>query len=180
MEITDEHLLVKQCLRGDAKAQRLLYEQFKVSMFRVCLRYAKDHSEAEDLLHDGFIKVFSDLHQYTFSGALGGWIRRVMVNVALMHIRKNKKMSSLVDIETVTEIFHTKEDIFAELGVKNLTKMIQQLPAGYRAVFNMYVIEGYSHKEIAEQLGFTVNTSKSQLSKAKATLRRMLEKVMIS
>jgi len=174
-----EHL-VKGCLGGDRHSQRALYERFKVPMFRLCLRYAKDGPEAEDLLQEGFIKVFSDLHQFKHRGALGGWIRRVMVNIALQHIRKNKQLFTNVEIETMEDRHSTDENIFAELGAKNLTKMIQQLPPGYRAVFNMYVIEGYSHKEIADQLNISENTSKSQLSKAKATLRKRLEKVMIS
>ncbi len=172
--------LVKGCLRGDRHSQRSLYEQYKVPMFRLCLRYAKDRHEAEDLLQEGFIKVFSDLHQFSHRGALGGWIRRVMVNVALQHIRKNKQLFTTIEIESIGDNHATDEIIFSELGAKNLTKMIQQLPPGYRTVFNMYVIEGYSHKEIADQLSISENTSKSQLSKAKASLRKRLEKVMIS
>ncbi len=177
--ITEEHI-IKGCLKGDSESQRALYEHFKVPMFRLCLRYAKDRPEAEDLLQDGFIQVFNDLHQYKFNGALGGWIRRVIVNVALQHIRRNKKMQNTVEIESIADDYQTDEDVFSNLGVKALTKIIQQLPPGYRAVFNMYVIEGYSHKEIAEKMNFRVNTSKSQLSKAKAMLRRMLEDVMLS
>lgn len=180
LKASQEEQLVKSCLKGNATAQRALYEHFKVPMFRLCLRYAKDRPEAEDLLQDGFIRVFSDLYQYKFNGALGGWIRRVMVNVALQHIRKNKKMSNIVELETVADDYQTDEDVFSNMGVKALTKMIQKLPPGYRAVFNMYVIEGYSHKEIAEKMGFTIGSSKSQLSKAKALLRKMLEKTMLS
>ncbi|MDF1866112.1 MAG: sigma-70 family RNA polymerase sigma factor [Saprospiraceae bacterium] len=180
MKTSQEEQLVKSCLRGDSTAQRALYEHFKVPMFRLCLRYAKDRPEAEDLLQDGFIRVFLDLHQYKFNGALGGWIRRVIVNVALQHIRKNKKMSNVVELETVVNDYQTDEDVFSNMGVKALTKIIQKLPPGYRAVFNMYVIEGYSHKEIAEKMNFTVGSSKSQLSKAKAMLREMLEKIMMT
>lgn len=180
LKITKEEHIIRGCLKGDSESQRALYEHFKVPMFRLCLRYAKDRPEAEDLLQDGFIQVFSDLHQYKFNGALGGWIRRVIVNVALQHIRRNKRMFPTVEIESIADDYQTDEDVFSNLGVKALTKIIQQLPPGYRAVFNMYVIEGYSHKEIAAKLNFTVNTSKSQLSKAKAMLRRMLENVIMT
>ena len=176
----DEQQILLGCLRNDRKAQRALYEEYKVQMFRLCLRYARGRQEAEDLLQDGFIQVFTDLHQYKFNGALGGWIRRVIVNVALQHIRRNKKMSNMVELETVADDYQTDEDVFSNMGVKALTKMIQKLPPGYRAVFNMYVVEGYSHKEIAAQMGFTVGSSKSQLSKAKAMLRKMLEKSMMN
>ena len=148
-------------------------------MFRVCLRYGKDRAEAEDMLQDGFIKVFTDLHQYKSSGALGGWIRKVIVNVALMHIRKKRVLFSVTEISDLSNELRTDENIFAEINAKALTKIIQQLPDGYRTVFNLYAIEGFSHKEIGEKLKISVGTSKSQLSKAKAMLRMMIEKIMV-
>jgi len=175
-----EKNIINGCLKGDSNSQKALYERFKVPMFRICLRYAKDRAEAEDMLQDGFIKVFADLHQYKGTGALGGWIRRVMVNVALQQIRKKKNLFSSIEIEQVANNYDTGEDIYATLGAQALIKMVQQLPPGYRTVFNLFVIEGYSHQEIGEQLGISSNTSKSQLSKAKASLRKMLEKVMIN
>lgn len=178
MEQSD-NILLKGCLKGDRNAQKALYEKFKVPMFRICLRYANDRAEAEDMLQEGFVKVFSDLHQFRAEGPLGGWIRRVMVNIALMQIRKRKKLFSDVEIENLSDSVTTDEDIFAEMNAKALTRIIQKLPTGYRVVFNMFVIEGYSHKEIAEKLEVSINTSKSQLSKAKATLRRMLEKIIV-
>lgn len=170
-----EKKLVKGCIKKDAKAQRQLYDLYKVPLFRVCLRYAKDRLEAEDMLQDGFIKIFSDIHQYRGDGALGGWLRRVMVNIALQHLRKQKKYTDTVEIETIADTHQAGEHILSDLRAKALTQLIQKLPAGYRAVFNMYVIEGYSHKEIAALMNFTTGTSKSQLSKAKAMLRKMLE-----
>ena len=175
-----ERKLLEGCLKKDKNAQRQLYERYKVPMFRLCLRYAKDKPEAEDILQEGFIKVFTDLPKYRGEGALGGWIRRVILNIALQHLRKQKKIFPTVEIEEVSESRAAEEVIFSGFGARELTKMIQKLPRGYQTVFNLYVIEGFSHKEIADQLGFTVNTSKSQLSKAKAMLRRMLEKSMIS
>ena len=159
---------------------KALYEQYKVPMFRLCLRYAQDYPEAEDMLQEGFIQVFKDLHQFNASGPLGGWIRRVMVNKALQIIRKRKRLFSTVELQEAAEQESTNEDVFAQLNAKALTKLIQQLPAGYRMVFNMYVIEGYSHSEIAELLGISASTSKTQLFKAKASLRKMLEKIMIT
>ena len=160
LEQSDKNIL-KGCLNGDRSAQKALYEKYKVPMFRVCLRYAQSRQEAEDMLQDGFIKVFSDLKKFRADGALGGWIRKVMVNTALMEIRKRKNLFSAVEIENVSDSVTTDENIFAEMNAKALTRIIQKLPAGYRVVFNMYVVEGYPHKEIAEKLDISINTSKS-------------------
>ena len=174
MNVTDEYI-IKGCLNGDPKAQRALYEKYKVSMFRLCLRYANDQMEAEDILQEGFINVFRDLKQFSFSGALGGWIRRVIVNVALQHIRKKKRLFPTVELDhAMMEVSHLNTTL-AQLNAEALTIMVQKLPPGYRAVFNMYVIEGYNHKEISEQMEITIGTSKSQLSKAKAMLRQQLK-----
>jgi RNA polymerase sigma-70 factor (ECF subfamily) len=170
-----EKKLLAGCCKGKPDAQKALYDQYKVPLFRVCLRYAKDRPEAEDMLQDGFIKIFADIHQYKGDGALGGWLRRVMVNVALQHIRKHKKFENTVELDHVSDIHYTAEVATSNLQAETLTKMIQELPRGYQTVFNLYVIEGYSHQEIAELLEINVNTSKSQLSKAKATLRTMIQ-----
>ena len=177
MEQSDKNIL-KGCLNGDRSAQKALYDKYKVPMFRVCLRYAQSRQEAEDMLQDGFVKVFSDLKNFRSDGALGGWIRKVIVNTALMEIRKRKQLFSPIEIENISDTVTTDENIFAEMNAKALTRIIQKLPTGYRVVFNMYVVEGYPHKEIAEKLDISINTSKSQLSKAKAMLRRMLEKII--
>ncbi len=176
----DNNQLIRKCLAGNPSAQKALYEAYKVPLFRVCLRYANDRAEAEDMLQDGFIKIFQDLKNYRGTGAFGGWMRKLMVNVALQHLRKKKRLFPPIDLQEVHEQFQTDEDIHAEINAKALTQLVQQLPPGYRAVFNLYVIEGYSHKEIAEQLGITLSTSKSQLFKAKATLRGILEKMIIN
>ncbi|TAK34915.1 MAG: RNA polymerase sigma factor [Saprospiraceae bacterium] len=180
MQHNDEYHLVRGCLRGERQQQRALYERYKVPMFRLCLRFASDRAEAEDLLQEGFVKVFDDLHQYSFQGAFGGWVRRVMLNVALQHVRKQQRMFPVVDVDAYTNYLPSGDDIIAQLDAEALTKFIQQLPPGYRAVFNLYVVEGYPHKEIAGMLGIDVGTSKSQLSKAKTALRGMLERVMIT
>lgn len=166
--------LTKRCLNGDSKAQRTLYETFKVPMFRLCLRYANNRQTAEDMLQDGFIMVFKDLKHYKGSGALGGWIRKVMINVALQHIRKRVKLFAIEELEAANQITSKEETIYEQLGAKELTMLIQQLPDGYRMVFNLYVVEGYAHKEIADLLNISVSTSKSQLFKAKAQLRHLV------
>ena len=179
MSRNDEHDLVRKCLKGDSSAQRSLYEQYKVPMFRLCLRYARDWPEAEDILQDGFVKVFNDLKNYRFEGALGGWIRRVILNAALMHVRRQKRLFPVESLENAAEL-DTGGDVLADLNARALTKLLQQLPAGYRAVFNLYAVEGYSHKEIAEMLGIDEGTSKSQLFKARKTLKTMIESIMAS
>lgn len=186
IESLDQHEkhLIENCLKGDQKAQRTLYNQFKVPMFRLCLRYAKNRAEAEDLLQEGFIKVFGDLPNYRGEGALGGWIRRLMINVALQHLRKQKEFFQHVQLDQVPDqsedAWNESEQLFIQNRAKALTQMIQHLPAGYRTVFNLYVIEGYTHREIATALRISENTSKSQLSKAKAMLRKKLEESMIT
>ncbi len=175
LTISEKNLL-DGCLQGDNSCQKALYDQYKVSLFRVCLRYAKDRMEAEDMLQDGFIKIFTDLYQFKSQGPLGGWMRRVMVNAALQFIRKNKKFQHETDLDHIANIHHTEEVATSNLNAQELTKLIQKLPVGYRTVFNLYVIDGFQHKEIAKKLNITENTSKSQLSKAKATLRKMIAK----
>ncbi|MFK7807568.1 MAG: RNA polymerase sigma factor [Saprospiraceae bacterium] len=175
-----EDQLIKGCLAGNRDCQRQLYETYKVPMFRICLRYGNDRMEAEDMLQDGFIRVFTDLKQFSGKGAFGGWMRRVIVNACLMHIRKNKKFQYNTTLEVVADTHQTDEEIYSRLGAESLTKIIRQLPTGYRVVFNLFVIEGYSHQEIANQLNINVNTSKSQLSKAKASLRKKLDAIMTS
>ena len=160
--------------KGNSVAQRYLYEQYKIPLFTVCLRYSRDRSEAEDILQEGFIKIFKDLDQYAGKGAIGAWIRKVMVNTALQYIRKWKKDWKHVDTQDYQEAFQTSEIAFQNLGLEEITRMIQQLPNGYKVVFNLYAVEGYSHKEIGELLGINENTSKSQLFKAKAALKKKI------
>ena len=165
---------IRQAKLGNALAQKHLYEQYKVSLFVVCLRYGRDRSEAEDILQEGFINIFKSLPQYTGEGAVGHWMRKVMVNAALQYLRKWKREWHYLDSEDYETAFQTNEEVFQKLGLEELTRLIQQLPMGYRVVFNLYVIEGYAHKEIAELLGVSINTSKTQLFKAKAALRKQL------
>jgi len=180
MKLTDEQL-VKKCLEKDPLAQKQLFDIFSRRMMGVCVRYSQNQEEAQDVLQMGFIKVFEKLHMYSSEGSLEGWIRKVIVNTALDNIRKNKKFNDNVELDKVD--FHLEnysESGLDSLSAKDLLKIIQQMPPGFRTVFNLYAIEGYSHKEIAEQLGISVSTSKSQYSRAKVYLQKIIieEKIL--
>ncbi len=166
MQERDQHL-INACLNGDRAAQRALYERFRSDMFRVCLRYAANREDAEDYLQEGFITVFRDLKQFRGDGPLGGWIRMVMVRASLQQLRK-KKMTfvDLDGIPALTENGH-HTDVGAQMDAERLTRLIQQMPPGYRTVFNLYVVDGYGHEEISDMLGITSSTSKTQLYKAR-------------
>ena len=165
--------LIDGCKRQHHAAQQALYELYSRKMYALCCRYVKDKMEAEDVLVIAFTKIFERIHQYKGDGSFEGWIRRVMVNESLGHLRKSKNMYLETDIETVD-----REPNFGkletQLEAEDLMKMIEALPTGYRIVFNLYAIDGYTHQEIGEQLGISENTSKSQLSRARALLQRRL------
>lgn len=175
----DESLLVKKCIDGDPRAQRELFEKFAPKMLSVCLRYARNTEQAEDVLQDGFVKVFIKLDKYKGEGSLEGWIRRVMVNTSLDQIRKNIKFQDNMVLEDVEYKIENNSHILEGLAAEDLLKLINDMPAGYKVVFNMFAIEGYSHKEIAEKLGLSENTSKSQYSRARAYLKSKLEELGI-
>lgn len=162
--------LLEGCKTGNRKMQEALYKQTAAKMMAVFMRYAKNRMEAEDTLQVGYIKVFQKVKEYRGEGSFEGWIRRVMVNTAIESYRKNLKAMNVVPIEDAYEQPATGFD-FSRLGMQDLMKVIQKLADGYRMVFNMYIIEGYSHKEIAEMLGISEGASKSQLSRARAILR---------
>ena len=168
--------LFEGCRRGDRKAQENLYKTLASRMMGICMRYAKDTFEAEDVLQMGFVKVFQKISDFRGEGSFEGWIRRIMVNTAIESYRKNLRNLNLVDIE---EVYDQPQNTFdmSVLELKDLLKLVQQLPNGYRLVFNLYVIQGYSHKEIAKQLGITEGASKSQLSRARAILKEKIIKM---
>ena len=171
----DERLLVKNCLRQKPEAQRLLYERFAKAMLGVCYRYTKSLKDAEDVLQDGFVKVFTHLHQYKFEGDLGAWIRRIMVNTALNFLKRNKKYQQEM-VFTEAPLHPVAEDNPAvTLQAKELADLIRQLPPGYQAVFNLFAIEGYSHIEIGGMLGISDGTSRSQYAWARALLISWME-----
>lgn len=171
--MTDEQI-IKGCQQKEAKAQRALFEKYASTMLGICIRYMKAQQEAEDVLQDGFIKVFEKFDKYSSEGSLEGWIKRIMINTALDQLRKNKKTDHHLDVDEVSYLLPKDSMIVEQLSADNLLKILSTIPEGYRVVFNLYAIEGYSHKEIAEQLGITENTSKSQYSRAKAHLRKLL------
>lgn len=168
--------LIEGCLRGSLKHQQALYKLYSKRMMGLCMRYAGSVPEAEDMLQEGFVRVFKRIDSYNGSGQLGAWVRKVILNSALMHYRKNKKHTLHVDIEEVGYMLESAEDSFQQLSAQDLMGMIQELPAGCRVVFNLYAVEGYSHREIAERLEVSEGTSKSQYSRARSLLRDMIEK----
>jgi len=171
----DEKKLIQACLNEEEAAQKHLYDLFAPKMYFVCLRYARHDLEAQDMLQDGFIKVFDHLGSFKSNGSFEGWVRRIMVNTSLNHCRKSSFKKEQIGIEDYQDRVVDPKAISA-LGEQELLKIIQQLPDGYRMVFNLYVIEGYSHKEIGELLDVTESTSRSQLSKAKKWMQIELEK----
>ena len=168
-----EDELLKGCQRRDRNAQQQLFDFYSSKMYALCYRYVRHGMEAEDILVTAFTKIFERIDQFKGEGSFEGWIRRIMVNEALTYLRRSRAMYLETDLEQAD-----REPDYDRIGdhleAEDLMKMIQELPAGYRLVFNMYAIDGYSHKEIAEQLGISENTSKSQLSRARVYLQKML------
>lgn len=175
-ETIDENQLVKDCLRGKPQAQRQLYALFSKTMLGVCYRYTKSLKDAEDVLQDGFVKVFLGMNQFKHQGELGGWIRRIMVNTALNFLKRNKKYRD--EMYFTEQPLHpvTNENPAVNLDAKELANLIRQLPQGYQTIFNMYAVEGYSHVEIGELLGISDGTSRSQYARARALLISWIEK----
>ena len=167
--------IIEACVKGDRHAQRSLYEIFSKKMFVVCLRYTKSQQEAEDILQDSFIKVFKNLKGYRGDSRLDYWIKRIVVNTALNSQRKKLYMYPMVDIEDVKNDFDLNKTLGA-FGLEELLNMIKELPTGCQAVFNMFAIEGFSHKEIAEMLEVSEGTSKSQFSRARKLLKEKIAK----
>lgn len=167
--------LIEGCIKNNRDAQYKLYRLLSAKMFSVCLRYAKDREAAEDILQEGFVKVYNNIEKFRKEGSFEGWVRRIMVNTAVEYYRKNVKMYPVVSLEErVVEVDY--DTIGDDLEVADIMKLIDQLSHGYRTVFNLYAIEGYSHKEIAETLQISEGTSKSQLARARYLLMDMLEK----
>jgi len=175
----DEKKLIQACIKEDKSAQKALYDLFSAKMYFVCLRYARHEAEAQDILQDAFIKVFDKLDSFRFNGSFEGWVRRIMVNTALNYCRKSTYKYENIGIEDYQDKVVNSKAI-SRLSEQELLGIIQQLPDGYRMVFNLYIIEGYSHKEIAEMLSISENTSRSQLAKARKWMQNVLEKLKTS
>ena len=165
--------LIAACRQGSGRAQKLLYEQFAGLMLGVCMRYLRQREDAESAMLGGFVKVFRALDQYRHEGSFEGWIRKIMVNEALGQLRRKEPLHLAID-DYPTDLATTPADAESQLNAADMMAILAELPAGYRTVFNLYALEGYSHPEIAELLGISEGTSKSQLSKARAMLQRRL------
>ena len=176
--MTEEQMLAGS-IKNLASAQEAFYNKFSPKMLGVCYRFAKNREDAEDMLQEGFIKIFTQLHQYRNEGALEGWIRRIIVHTCINVLKKNKKFADSVDIIHANSIFIKEDMIPAIMEAKQVVECIRLLPLGYRTVLNLYAIEGFSHKEIAEILDIEESTSRSQYTRAKAVLEDILIKKKI-
>ena len=167
--------LIKGCLAGNRRMQEELYLRFSPRMYAVCLRYAGNAEEAEDILQEGFVKIFKKLDSFRSEGSFEGWVRRIFVNTSIEHFRRKRYLMPVTEKEENT-IEGKYTSVLDELAEKDILALVQELSPGYRTVFNMYVVEGYTHKEIADMLGISEGTSKSQLSRAKVILQDMVKK----
>jgi len=172
-----EEDLIKRCLNSETRAHEDFYKRFAPKMYGVCLRFAKNQMEADDILQEGFIKVFSNLKTFRNEGSLEGWVRRTVVNTAINLYKKNAKYLKDTGLEQAEIIQNMEQGSLDRISVEELLNLIRELPAGYRMVFNLNIIEGYTHKEISELLAISENTSKSQLSRARQALQRKISEL---
>lgn len=174
-KVTEEEL-IKGCIREDRHCQQEVFRLYAGKMLSLCMRYSRHYMEAEDNLQDAFIKVFDHIDKFEFKGSFEGWIRRIVINTALKKHSKKSYKSEVVGLENFPE-YSADPEVFAQLGEEVLLKLIAALPTGYRVVFNLYAIDGYSHKEIADILGVGESTSRSQLAKARSMLQKQIQKL---
>ena len=167
--------LVRRSRSGDRKAQKAIYDSLSGKMFAVCLRYMGDRDAAADILQDGFVTLFTKLDSYTGEGSFEGWARKIFVNTALMSLRKKDVLKQSEDMQAARDLSERAPTPLENIGLQELLKLVADLPPGFRTVFNMYVIEGYSHKEIAESLGISEVTSRSQLQRARMLLQAKIK-----
>ena len=176
----DEQVIIDACVRGESWARKRVYELYAPTMMSLCLRYVGDYETARDLLQDGFIKVFTRIDSYSNKGVFAGWVHRIFVTTSLEYLRKTDALRSAVDIADYNEQLKDVDvSVLDKLSEDDLMDCVRKLPPGYRAVFNMYAIEGYSHKEIAEALGISVETSKTQFHRARNALQKRV-KLMVN
>lgn len=172
---SDEKLLVRGCIKRHPAAQRALYERFSSLMMGVCYRYARTRTDAEDILQEGFIRVFNNIDQYRSEGSLEGWVRRIMVTSAINFLNKNKYLQLNIDMEYAGDVAADGIDGY-EAHDSELMQLLHQLPPGYKAIVNLYAIEGYSHKEIGAMLNIAESTSRSQYARARKLLMDLIDK----
>lgn len=168
-----EEQIRQGCAQGDRRYQQMLYNMFSAKMFAVCLRYANEYNSAQDLLQEGFVKVFRNIEKFRGEGSFEGWVRRIFVNTAIEHYRKQVNLYALHDSEAKAYEYYD-ENALENLKHADIMRMIQKLSDGYRTVFNLYVVEGFSHKEIGDMMGISEGTSKSQLARARYLLQKMI------
>ena len=168
--------LIEACMKGDRAAQKVLFDRLAPRMFPLCIRYVGDRALAEDILQDGFITLFTKLDSYKGEGSFEGWARRIFVTTALMSLRKKDALKMSDDLEMARGLKTETSTQVQDIGYKELMELIMTLPPGFRTVFNLYAVEGYSHKEIAEMLGITETTSRTQLSRARVWLQERIKK----
>lgn len=169
-----ENELIQQCLSNNVLAQNELYRRFAGKMMGVCMRYAKNRDDAKDILQDAFVRVYLNLRSFKAEGSFEGWIKRIMINTAIKHYRKNLKFANNVDIEAAYDVGFDN-NIIGKMAVNELMDKVQVMPDGYRTIFNLYIIEGYQHNEIGEMLGISEGTSKSQLARARNFLIKLIQ-----
>ncbi|MGJ3235633.1 RNA polymerase sigma factor [Marivirga sp.] len=169
-----EQELIKGCINDDRKSQEEFYRLFAPKMYTICLSYATKKDEAMDILQDGFIKVFRNIKKYNGEGSLEGWVRRIIVNTAIDYYRKYKKEISYLDSAEIQISDQGKENVFSNLGLEDILAYLNKLPEGARLIFNLYAVEGYNHREIAEKLNVTEGTSKSQFNRARTLLKEWM------
>lgn len=167
--------MIEGAKRGDRRSQKAIFDLLSPKMFAVCLRYMGDRDAAEDILQDGFVTLFSKLDSYSGAGSFEGWARRIFVNTALMSLRKKDALKNTEDLDVAWNMASNDPSPIQKIGNDDLLKMVASLPPGFRAVFNMYIIEGYSHKEIAEALGISETTSRSQLQRARMLMQSKIK-----
>lgn len=173
----NEQQLIEGCRKGDRRAQRELYEALSRKMMGVCLRYVNDRETARDLLQDGFIKVFTSIDSYSGNGSFEGWMRKIFVNCALEYLRKSDVLREAADLDHSAELITPGSSAVSDMSAAELMKLIQELPAGFRTVFNLFAVEGYSHKEISDMLDITESTSRSQYTRAKQLLQHKINEL---
>lgn len=170
-----EEKAIAACVRKDPAAQQWLFKKYYGSMLSLCIRYTGDRSTAEDVVQDGFITLFDKIHTYTHRGSFEGWVRRLFVNTALSYLRKNEALRRAENLEDTARHTAAAEDTARNLSAKELMELVASMPAGFRTVFNLYAIEGYSHQEIAQMMHINEGTSRSQYARARIWLQNKLQ-----
>ncbi len=169
-----EKVLIERCIKNDEQAQRLLYDKYAKKMVAVCFRYCSDYETARDLMHDAFIKLFRNIGSYTGEGAFEAWMRKIVVNTSLEFLRKNDVLKYSLDIDDAVTVSDEQASVVEQLSEQEILKLIAELPHGFRTVFNLYAIEGYSHAEIAKMLNINEASSRSQFSRARVLLQKKI------